>query len=360
MTGTAALLVTLASAAVGAVATGFLLPVLRASMVDIPNERSSHTTATPRGGGIGILAGAVAGLVVAGLLGWPLPGPIFLCAVGVVAAVGLLDDWFRGLPVWMRLAAQGAAAGLLVWRCGPVPALMVPGVVSVPLGPAASAFTVLGIVGAINLYNFLDGIDGFAGMQGLVAGAALGVAFWGSPVSAVGWAVAGACLGFLRYNWRPARVFMGDVGSTALGMTFGASPLLLPAAHRPAALFAVLLALWFFVSDGVFTLVRRLLRGERVWQAHRSHLYQRLVATGLRHDQLVITVMAPAALLAGCGAAGCRLHAAGVCAAAGGAAVAAFGAYWLWTISREVSALGIKRLSRTDRQVDTSPARRVQ
>lgn len=359
MRAAAAVLICAGSAAIAAIATNLLLPVLRRRIVDIPNERSSHTVATPRGGGLGILAGASAGIAAAGICGWPVPAMAFLLAVGIVALIGLLDDRFGGLPVGLRLAAQVSAAGLLVWQLGPIEAIGAPGLFSVPLGRTAAFVTLLWIVTVVNIYNFLDGIDGFAGAQGVVAGAGLAGAFWGSPICAVGLAVAGACAGFLRYNWHRARIFMGDVGSTALGMAFAASPLLLGAGRRADGVFAVTLALWLFLSDGVFTLLRRLLRGERIWQAHRSHLYQRLVATGLRHDQVVIAAMGPAVVLAfGC-ASGIRLHSPELIGASAFAAALVFGAYWVWTVIREAGSLQVKRLRMRGVQVDTPPAKRV-
>ena len=360
MMGLPAVLIAIASAAVAAVSTGMLLPVLRATVVDLPNERSSHSVATPRGGGVGVIIGAAAGLAVAGFLGWPIPSARFLAGVCIVALIGFLDDRLRGLPVIVRLVGQVMVAGMLVWRFGPIPAFGVPGLFLQPLGAAAGALTVLWVVVLVNLYNFLDGIDGFAATQGAIAGFMLAVAFRGGPASAVALSVAGACCGFLRYNWRPARVFMGDVGSTTLGVIFAGLPLLLPPQERPFAAWTVLLCLWFFVADGVFTLFRRLLRGERIWQAHRSHLYQRLVATGLRHDQVVLAVMIPGAVLATCAVLGERMRSATMMGAVSASALVLFCAYWAWTAVREARVLQVTRLGKPGRHIDTSPARRVQ
>jgi len=153
------------------------------------------------------------------------------------------------------------------------------------------------IVGLTNVYNFMDGIDGIAAVQGVVAGlvwAVAGVWLGSDVVLLFGLVLTGACFGFLLLNWAPAKIFMGDVGSAFLGFTFAVLPLLL--IHELPRLgnvayagvvpgFAVLVV-WSFVGDGFLTLVRRILHGERVWQAHRSHLYQRLVQTGWSHARV--------------------------------------------------------------------------
>ncbi|RLE28095.1 MAG: hypothetical protein DRJ61_16835 [Acidobacteria bacterium] len=155
------------------------------------------------------------------------------------------------------------------------------------------------IVGVMNIFNFLDGIDGFAGLQSVIAGLALGwVLAPGSVASMIGLAAAGGSLGFLFFNWHPARVFMGDVGSLFLGFLFAALPLAAPRDAVGPAVFVAGMALWFLLADGVFTLVRRLVRRERVWQAHRSHLYQRLVQSGCSHARVAVVVMTAGAVVA--------------------------------------------------------------
>jgi UDP-N-acetylmuramyl pentapeptide phosphotransferase/UDP-N-acetylglucosamine-1-phosphate transferase len=154
--------------------------------------------------------------------------------------------------------------------------------------------TVVWIVGLTNVYNFMDGIDGIAAVQGVVAGIAWAVAgaWMGAGVVLLfGFVLAGACAGFLVHNWTPAKIFMGDVGSAFLGFTYAVLPILvvselprLAGTLQPGIVpgFAILVV-WPFVGDGLLTFVRRVLRGEPVWKAHRSHLYQRLVQTGWSH-----------------------------------------------------------------------------
>ncbi|MCM3874366.1 MAG: glycosyltransferase family 4 protein [Pyrinomonadaceae bacterium] len=315
--------------------TRVAIPVLRnRGLLDLPNARSSHAVPTPRGGGVGIVAGLLAGLGAAALVGSKIPGAELFLGIALIAAVGFIDDHLGGLPVLLRLATQFAAAGLIVWGGGAVERLPLPDPLNFELSFFAVPFSLLWIVAVLNLYNFLDGIDGFAGLQGVVAG--LGIALWGQgEVAAVGLAVAGACAGFLPHNWHPAKVFMGDVGSGTLGFALAAVPFQSAPASRGDAVLIVAMCLWFFLSDGVFTILRRLVEGQRVWQAHRSHLYQRLVQAGLRHDRVVLKVTGAGAVFATLTVVAVRTSDAsarwGVLTAAG----AAFLGYYFWTTARE-------------------------
>lgn len=286
--------------------TGALVPLLRRrGVLDVPNERSSHEQPTPRGGGLGILAGIVVSAAVAGVMGLPLPGWSFWAGAAMIAAVGLVDDRMDGLSALVRFGLQGLAAAVVLFGAGggiahlPFPPPLDPAVgwLGVPLA-------LLWLVAVTNFYNFLDGIDGFAGLQGVIAGAALALLATGAPLFAVGLGIAGGCLGFLLYNWHPARIFMGDVGSGTLGFMFAALPFQMSIPLREETLFVVAMVLWFFLADGAYTLLRRAAQGERVWEPHRSHLYQRLLKTGLRHDQVTLRVNLAALMLAACAVAG--------------------------------------------------------
>ncbi|MCX6038443.1 MAG: glycosyl transferase, partial [Chloroflexi bacterium] len=156
---------------------------------------------------------------------------------------------------------------------------------TINLGWLGLAITFLWIVGLINAYNFMDGIDGIAGGQAVVAGLGWIVLGWlgnQTLVVALGLLLAASSLGFLGYNWPPAKIFMGDVGSAFLGYTFAVLPVVAVQRDPRFALAGVLLV-WPFVFDAAFTFLRRLLHRENVFTAHRSHLYQRLVATGFSH-----------------------------------------------------------------------------
>jgi len=268
-----------------------LIPLLRRrGVLDIPNARSSHEAPVPRGGGIGILAGLAAGLGVAAAVGLPLPSWGVLVGLGLMAAFGWVDDFRGGLPVAWRLLVQVAAAAIVAQGLGPLQRVPLPTPLDVPLGPLAWPLTILWIVGVVNVFNFLDGIDGFAGVQGVVAGLGLATVGWGSWAAPVGISVAAACAGFLFHNWHPARVFMGDVGSLTLGFLFAVMPLAAGRGRAPTLVFVAALILWFFLADGAFSILRRLSRREKIWQAHRSHLYQRLVISGWSHAKVVVWV----------------------------------------------------------------------
>ena len=260
--------------------------VLRRSVLDIPNARSSHTDPTPRGGGLAVVAVVVAGVAAAaggGLL--RVQSGLLFCAAGalLVALVSWGDDVSR-LPVAARLLVHVSAAVLAVagagwWR---VPGL--PHATTVADAAAVGLLALVWIVGLTNAYNFMDGIDGIAGSQAVVAGLGWVALTWGSGRVEMwlGLLLAAASLGFLAHNWSPAKIFMGDVGSAFLGFAFAALALI-GAQHDPRLAIAGALLVWPFVYDTSFTFLRRLRRGENVFQAHRSHLYQRLVLAGYSH-----------------------------------------------------------------------------
>lgn len=287
-----------ASFVVAAAGAGWLAQWLRRrGVVDVPGERSSHATPTPRGGGIAVLAGTAAGLLLLRLAaGMALPpGPV-LAAVGLIALAGLADD-VRGLPAWLRLLVQTASAALVIAEGFALDRLPLPPPLDLPAGALAPALTWLWLVGVTNLFNFLDGIDGYAGWQAVVACAGAAGLGLGPAVSGAAAAAGGAAAGFLLQNWHPARIFLGDVGSTAMGFFLAACPLAAPPERRAEAVFTMAMLLWFFLSDGAYTLAKRLARGERIWTPHRSHLYQQLARRLGRHDTVVERVGAAAGLL---------------------------------------------------------------
>ena len=252
----------------------------RLGKCDAPNARSSHSAPTPAGGGVGIAIGMAAGLCAAGLLFEMAPPPwVILLGSATMVLVGAADDWTGGLPAGRRLALQAAAAALVVGVTGPIVRFPLPAPADVAVGWLGYPLSIFWIVGVANVYNFLDGIDGFAGMQGALAGLALIVLPLDPSFAVAGWCLAGACLGFLRHNWSPAAIFMGDSGSLAIGFLLATMPFSAPEAARGEVIFWMALALWFFLSDGAYTLLRRIARGERFWEPHRMHL-QRLVQRG--------------------------------------------------------------------------------
>jgi UDP-N-acetylmuramyl pentapeptide phosphotransferase/UDP-N-acetylglucosamine-1-phosphate transferase len=296
-------LISLAAAAVCSFATTYvlirvLLPVLqRRGIMDVPNKRSSHLLPTPRGAGFGVVPGIAAGIAAAALTGAGAVHWVILAGAAAVAVCGAADDLLRGIPAGIRLLVHVSAASLVVIVRGGLPALPLPNDIPFDSQAVGVFVSVLWIVSVTNIFNFLDGIDGFAGAQALVAGVALALIMPGSAAMAAAIALAAAAAGFLLYNWHPARIFLGDAGSTTIGFLIAALPFHAPDHRRPDLVFCAVLFTWFFLADGVFTMLRRTLRLEPIWKPHRSHLYQKLSKAGIAHDVIVTRVMAPAILL---------------------------------------------------------------
>ena len=263
--------------------------LLRRAVLDIPNERSSHVRPVPRGGGIAIVA-TVLPAWLAVIAAGAVPGSVVIVAAGAaaLAALSFLDD-LSSRPAALRFAVQIAAvaAGIAALPPdGPVFQGWLPPL----LDRAAAGLCWLWFV---NLYNFMDGIDGIAGTETACLGAGVALVAAAAQASAgpavLALACAAAALGFLRWNWHPAVIFMGDVGSVPLGYLLGFLLLGL-AAHglwQPALILPL-----YYLADATWTLLRRLVRGEKVWQAHREHFYQRAVQKGLRHDAVVRRILA--------------------------------------------------------------------
>ncbi|WP_082112773.1 glycosyl transferase [Pseudoxanthomonas suwonensis] len=258
-------------AGVSVVATWLALAYARRrNLVDQPGERRSHAVPTPRGGGIGITAALLAGCLAAlwvGVAAMPV-----LCFAGgllLVAGIGWVDD-HRPLSPWSRLAVQCLAGILLAWGLHGVD------------GRWGWALLAAGLVPVlVNVWNFMDGIDGLATTQALLAAAALALLVPDTAYGAL--ALAAAAAGFLPFNFPRARIFLGDVGSGTLGYALAALVAWgAPAKGLPYAL-VLLLPLSAFLVDATLTLGSRMLAGERWWQPHTSHLYQRWVKAGRSH-----------------------------------------------------------------------------
>jgi len=269
--------------------TGLTLRWLRRrAILDHPNARSSHAVPTPRGGGIAVIAAILAGWLVAQLR-WPEEGFYLLLAAALgLAVLSWLDD-LRGLPAWLRLVGQAVAV------LAALPWLGFGGDVFQGLLPPIPALCLTALLWLwfVNLFNFMDGIDGIsaveAGSVGLGVAVVSGLTAHGAMGPIPGIAVAAAAAGFAVWNWPPARVFLGDVGSVPLGFLIGGLLLNLAADGYWAA--ALILPL-YYLADASITLIRRLLRGARVWEAHREHFYQRAVAAGRSHGQGSLAVLA--------------------------------------------------------------------
>lgn len=253
----------------------------RSDVLAIPDERSSHSSAIPSGGGLGVvlawllvslalLPGKAPVLWLAGIL----PGAVAL------AVVGWIDD-HRPLPARLRFSVQLAVSLYLLglaWHLGLVE--------SAPWLAAA----LLWMLWIANLYNFMDGSHGMAGMQGVFSGLVLAWMFHRSGsegMALVSLMIAASCLGFLPWNLVRNRVFMGDVASVPLGFVLaGLCAYGVATGAFPGA--AALLVLAVFIVDASLTLLGRVLRGERWYTAHRQHLYQRLIVSGWSHESVLV------------------------------------------------------------------------
>ena len=267
----------------------------RRQILDIPNERSSHTRPVPRGGGLAIVFFSLVGLVTTWLIhpAWSLGAlSAYLSGAALISVVSWLDD-LRPLPNRIRFAAHSVGALLAILGFGYWRSIEIPVFGQLHLGWLGLLITFLWIVGLTNAYNFMDGIDGIAGGQAIVAGVGWAILGWLSQqelVSILGLLLATTSLGFLGYNWPPARVFMGDVGSAFLGYTFAVLSVVAAQNDPRFALIGALLV-WPFVFDTTFTFFRRLMKRENVFRAHRSHLYQRLVIAGRSHRFVTLLYM---------------------------------------------------------------------
>jgi UDP-N-acetylmuramyl pentapeptide phosphotransferase/UDP-N-acetylglucosamine-1-phosphate transferase len=264
---------------------------VRNQVFAIPNERSSHSEPTPHGAGLIIVIICLVSYVpislyVAGPFSWG----YFIGAV-LIALVSFLDD-ISTIPFSWRLLVHSVAAILLIVDLETWHGITMLG--NINLGVFGYILTFMWIVWMVNGYNFMDGIDGLAGLQAVIAGVGwllLSRILDMQSIYYFSCVIAAASLGFLVQNLSRSKIFMGDVGSAFLGFTFAALPLLGRelAVKSPDLLpIAAVLFVWFFIFDSVMTILRRLVRGEKIWVAHREHLFQRLVSSGFTHRQVTI------------------------------------------------------------------------
>ena len=260
-----------------------LIPKLSRRLLDQPNARSSHRQPTPRGGGLAFVVVSAGSSLIA-FVGAAntfsaLPQSVLPLVALPLATIGLLDDRLN-LPASWRYGAQLLTASLILWL-SPIalPWQMLP-------------LLIVAITAVINFTNFMDGLDGL--VAGCMAVALAAVALRLAAPWAI-WSLVGSLLGFLLWNWSPAKVFMGDVGSTFLGAVFAG--LVLQAPNWPDAM-GMLLVATPLLGDACLCVPRRLLAGQRVFQAHRLHLYQRLHQAGWPHARVAWLYVGATALLA--------------------------------------------------------------
>ncbi len=287
-------LILISIAILSAVLTGLMRRyALSRQLMDRPNKRSSHSVPTPRGGGIAIVVAFLAGLLVSGYeTSSAVTTALLFGGIGV-AVVGFVDDHGHIAARWRLFTHFSCAIWILCWLG--VPRLEWMGG-TVDLGALGAVLAVLYLVWMLNLYNFMDGIDGIAGIEALTVGAGGTAIYWlvGLPLSgdaALPALLAAAALGFLVWNFPPARIFMGDAGSGFLGLILGAFSLQ-AALVRPVLLWCWLVLLGVFIVDATVTLIRRLLRRELLYKAHRSHAYQQASREFRTHRSVTIAVAA--------------------------------------------------------------------
>jgi len=249
---------------------------LARSLLDVPNARSSHQLPTPRGGGVAIVLSFLAVILLLGFAGYaPWSALIALLGAGIsVAVIGFLDDHGHIAARWRLLGHFSAAAWALYWLGG-LPAISIFGFI-IDLGWVGSILAAFYLVWMLNLYNFMDGIDGLASVEAICVCLTIALIYYLTGFGQLAWLpliLAMAVVGFLYWNFPFARIFMGDAGSGFLGITLGV--LSIQAAWQaPQLLWSWLVLLGVFIVDATFTLIRRLLRGDKVYEAHRSHGYQ--------------------------------------------------------------------------------------
>lgn len=265
---------------------------LARSVIDVPNARSSHTVPTPRGGGVAIVLTfllAMVGLMLSGA-----EQIRILLALGgagaLIAVIGFMDDHGHIAARWRLLGHFIAAAWMLGWLGGLPPLLLFGWTLDLGwLGGALAAFY---LVWLLNLYNFMDGIDGIASVEAITACLGAAWLYWLGGLSGAAMLpllLAAAVAGFLYWNFPPAKIFMGDAGSGFIGIVLGG--LSLQAAWvSPPMFWCWLILLGVFIVDATYTLVRRLLRGDKVYEAHRSHAYQFASRKYGKHLPVTLTV----------------------------------------------------------------------
>ena len=290
------LILSIATFLLSLLTVGWLKQRFSQNLLDIPNDRSSHSQPTPRGGGLGfIIAFAIATLLSAILsrcfdqifpverLQITFLQP-FLLQIGIIltplAIAGIIDDRYS-VPAAIRYLIQLAAAGIAVVSFGPFPQPWLTGF-GIAGAIAAICLTLIAITALINFYNFMDGLDGIVAGVTTVQLGFLAI-YLNEPIW---WLMVAALLGFLWWNWSPAKIFMGDVGSTVLGATVAIALL---NTDNPVQAWTALAITLPLTADAIYTLIRRLLNRENIFQAHRSHLYQRLQQSGWTHGQVAST-----------------------------------------------------------------------
>jgi Fuc2NAc and GlcNAc transferase len=266
--------------------------LIKRRILDVPNARSSHSRPVPRGGGLSIVVTFLPAVILLTVRG-VLAANVTAAIVGgglLIAGVGLIDDLYS-LPAWLRAAVHFVAASWAVLCIGG-PTRMDFGWLTLEWAWVGRIAAVIGLVWMTNLYNFMDGIDALGGLEAVTAGALgsfLLIMQGRSDLAELAMLLACACGGFLVWNWPPARIFLGDAGSGFLGFVLGVL-VIACAKDRPGLVWTWLILLGVFIVDATVTLIRRLIRGDRWYKAHRTHAYQRASRLWQSHAKVTLGV----------------------------------------------------------------------
>ena len=268
---------------------------LRGGLVDKPNQRSSHERPTPRGGGLSIVVTFIALLAFLQLV-TEMPKQVFFSLLmgGVlVGGIGFIDD-HRHIPAAYRFLVHFVAACIVVYLVGGLPPLQV-GAHTIDLGWSGHALSVISLVWLTNLFNFMDGIDGIAALETIFVASAAFIISGAAPGHYLMLLEAGlvaACAGFLFWNWPPAKIFMGDVGSGFLGVILGTLAII-SANIGDLPIWTWLILASVFIIDATVTVIRRMIDGQKWYEAHRSHAYQRVARQLKSHKKVsaLVTVI---------------------------------------------------------------------
>ena len=279
---------------ISVVVTGLLQKyALYFSLIDIPNERSLHSSPTPRGGGVSIILVVLLCIGILFLTGLLQKDIAIALGIGgfFVSVIAWIDD-HRHIPAFWRAIAYAIAAVLAVYFLGGFNHLRL-GPHLFSLGVVGNVLAIVWIVWMTNLYNFMDGTDAVAAIQAMCVGLFAGILFWLEGqygVAMICFVILASSCGFLFWNWPPAKIFLGDVGSCTLGFCFGVLAVIGEIGGTvPFSVWFILLSI--FICDATFTLLMRISRNEKWYQAHKSHAYQRLVQLGMSHKKMAILIL---------------------------------------------------------------------
>ncbi len=267
----------------------FMSPSSRLRVMDHPNERSLHTVPVPRAGGVAILIAFFVGMGLVALLLDTVVSPVIVLSALLIAGISFLDDCYS-LGVAFRFVIHFSVAILLVMNGFRLDSFEFPGGVWQWHEYVATTVSCFLVVWLINLYNFMDGMDGFAAGMAIIGFSSFALLGWQAQhqlFMSANLIIVSAVIGFILFNFPPAKIFMGDTGSSTLGF-FAAAFSLWASADEIFPIWVALLIFSPFVVDASVTLLRRLVRGERIWEAHKSHYYQRLVQIGWGHKKTVL------------------------------------------------------------------------